>query len=354
MSIKDFVCESIYQNKTQHLTQVTSEKFNISRQAAQKHIKQLVDSGILLMTGSTKAAQYKLIKIVDKKKYFALSPGITEDFPWRTFVRPLLDNLPGNIISICQYGFTEMFNNAIDHSGGSRVLVSVERTAYNIKLMVLDDGIGIFRKITQDFKLDDELHAILELSKGKLTSDPSRHTGEGIFFTSRMFDQFFILSDKLSFSHSFTNQDWLFEGGQPLKGTNIIMDIRNSSERTTQAIFNEFSTIDHPGFYKTIVPVHLARYGDENMVSRSQAKRVMARVEKFREVVLDFKDVKEIGQAFADEIFRVFKQANPNVHLIPMNTNESVQWMIDRAISSSDEAINQLTFQFDPKEEATD
>ena len=36
----------------------------------------------------------------------------------------------------------------------------------------------------------DERHAILELSKDQLTTDPARHTGDGIFFTSRMFDSF--------------------------------------------------------------------------------------------------------------------------------------------------------------------
>jgi anti-sigma regulatory factor (Ser/Thr protein kinase) len=254
----------------------------------------------------------------------------------------LLDNLPDNVLSICQYGFTEMFNNAIDHSGGSSVWVSVERTSYNIKLIVSDNGIGIFRKITHDFKLDDELQAILELHKGKLTSDPSRHTGEGIFFSSRMFDCFVIMSEKLYFSHTLTNEDWLLEGGNPIKGTYIVMEIRNSSDRTAQSIFNEFASVDYPGFYKTIVPVGLARYGDENLVSRSQAKRVMARVDKFKEVLLDFKGINEIGQAFADEIFRVYRQANPQVNLIPINANEAVKWMINRAATSEKSLLKSI------------
>lgn len=48
--------------------------------------------------------------------------------------------------------------------------------------------------------LDLPSHAILELSKGKFTSDPARHSGEGIFFTSRMCDKFEILSKGLFFS----------------------------------------------------------------------------------------------------------------------------------------------------------
>jgi anti-sigma regulatory factor (Ser/Thr protein kinase) len=331
MDIKSFICENIYQRNTEGLSKLVAKQFGITRQAAQKHIRQLVTSGVLTMVGATKAAKYSFVNIATETKSFPLTPDMSEDLPWRTIVRPLLDNLPENIISICQYGFTEMLNNAIDHSEGTSVTISVERTAYNIVLYVKDNGIGIFRKITRDFNLDDERHAILELSKGKLTSDPSRHSGEGVFFTSRMFDRFIIMSDKLFFSHSLEHDDWLLEHELVQKGTNIVMDIRISSTRTTRGVFNEYATIDHPGFYKTHIPLSLAQYGDENLISRSQAKRVMARVEKFTEVVLDFKGVSEIGQAFADEIFRIYSKAHPQIHIFYVNANESVEWMIKRA-----------------------
>ena len=131
--------------------------------------------------------------------------------------------------------------------------------------------------------LDKNMMTILELSKGKLTSDPSRHSGEGIFFTSRMFDRFAILSGNQYFSHSVEHDDWLLDADSRRQGTSVFMEIRLSTKRKSQEIFEEYSTIDHPGFYKTHVPVALAQYGDENMVSRSQAKRVLVRVEKFTE-----------------------------------------------------------------------
>ena len=55
---------------------------------------------------------------------------------------------------------------------------------------------------------------------------------------------------------------------------------------------------------------------------------MLTRFERFREIVLDFDNVESIGQAFADEIFRVFANQNPSVHLIPMNTNQQVRKMI--------------------------
>jgi hypothetical protein len=77
--------------------------------------------------------------------------------------------------------------------------------------------------------------------------------------------------------------------------------------------------------------VFLAQYGDENLVSRSQAKRLLTRFDKFREVILNFENVEVIGQAFADEVFRVFTNKNPKIRLSYINTNEQVKKMILRA-----------------------
>jgi anti-sigma regulatory factor (Ser/Thr protein kinase) len=335
MEIKDFICERIFKKETQGLSKAVSEHFGISRQAAQKRIKKLVDAGVLEMSGATNAAKYALVPLVDKSISFKLTSEMTEDDIWRTFIRPELGDMPRNVLSICGHGFTEMFNNVIDHSGGSVVMVSILKTAYHVEIMVEDDGIGIFNKIRNDFGLDDERHAILELSKGKLTSDPTRHSGEGIFFTSRMFDSFVIMSGKQFFSHTLEHDDWLLDTEEDKKGTVVLMEIRLDSKRTTREVFEEYSTVDHPGFYKTHIPVALAQYGDENMISRSQAKRVLARVEKFTEVILDFKGVSEVGQAFVDEIFRVFALSHPDVHLFHINANESIEWMIRRALVSN-------------------
>jgi anti-sigma regulatory factor (Ser/Thr protein kinase) len=85
-----------------------------------------------------------------------------------------------------------MVNNVIDHSESKEMLLSLERSAVNVEIMVRDYGVGIFTKLQREFDLSDPRHALLELAKGKLTSDSSKHTGEGIFFTSRMFDRFSI------------------------------------------------------------------------------------------------------------------------------------------------------------------
>jgi anti-anti-sigma regulatory factor len=54
-------------------------------------------------------------------------------------------------------------------------------------------------------------------------------------------------------------------------------------------------------------------------------------VDRFKVVVLDFTEVDTIGQAFADEIFRVFVTAHPAVEIVPVFTGPEVSRMIARA-----------------------
>lgn len=80
--------------------------------------------------------------------------------------------------------------------------------------------------------------------------------------------------------------------------------------------------------------VSLATDFGDTILTRSEARRVLARVERFHEVWLDFEGVSEIGQAFADEIFRVFVKQNPRLDLRVTNAAPQVNQMISRAKSA--------------------
>ena len=136
-------------------------------------------------------------------------------------------------------GVTEIINNAIDHSSGHQLLVQVTKTATNTEIVVYDDGEGIFKKIQRELGLLDERHSVLELSKGKLTTDPDNHTGEGIFFSSRMFDDFAVLSGNVYFSHKINDvEDWILEQQRFQSGTGVLMKIANNTNRTSKDIFD--------------------------------------------------------------------------------------------------------------------
>lgn len=314
------------------ISKVTASKFQITRQAVNKHLQRLAVEGSLSETGKTRNRLYKLAPILEWEKTYVIAPDLAEDIAWATDLRPALGPLPDNALNIWQYVFTEMFNNAIDHSGGTEIYVRLKKTATSAEIVVLDNGIGIFKKIQIEMNLLDERHAILELSKGKLTTDPKHHTGEGIFFSSRMVDAFDILSGGVYFSHKFGDaKDWILERGRYDTGTFVWMKLNNHTARTAKKVFDQYSSGDDYGFNKTVVPVKLAQYGNDKLISRSQAKRVLARIELFKIVIFDFIDVETIGQAFADEIFRVFPMQHPEIQLLATHANSQVKRMIEKA-----------------------
>lgn len=323
----------------QDLVAVVGAALGLTRQTIAARARALIEAGYLAKSGTTRPT-YSLGP--SRRVVFTHTlRGLDEDRVWTRDVAPLLRDLPGNLIDICHHGLTEMANNAIDHSGGTRLRVLVDRSSKMVTLLVSDDGIGIFRKITAALDLPDERLALLELSKGKLTTDPRHHTGEGVFFTSRMFDRFQIASGELVFDHDAAQADDLLADIEPRyarRGTSVLMEISTRSKRTAKRVFDEFSSgPDDYAFAKTVVPVRLAKVGDDNLVSRSQAKRLLQRVDRFSTVVLDFAGVASIGQAFADEVFRVFANAHPDVELVAMHATVQVQQMIRRAEVARDE-----------------
>ena len=312
--------------------------FSISPQATNNHLRRLEADSWLSSQGKGKGKQYFL---GDRRKYqslFELSDTFTEDKVWRDHFAFIFEGLSEDLIDICHYGFTEMVNNSIDHSEGKTVYIIVERDIENVTMIIIDDGEGIFSRIKRLCDLTDEKQAILELSKGKLTTDPDNHSGEGVFFTSRIFDLFEIDSMGLKFSHQDKLEfDFLVDSGllQKSSGTLVYMRINRNSERTIKGVFDDFTAgPDEFQFNKTVIPVKLAAYENEKLVSRSQAKRLLARVERFTNVIFDFSDVPSIGQAFADEIFRVYATKHPHIVLLPVEMNGAVEMMVNRAIAN--------------------
>jgi len=333
--VRGYIIDNVGKHPTD-ITRLTIAKFGISRQAVNQHLHRLVDEGALLQQGATKGRSYALAPLAHWIRNYPLPGSPAEDQVWMRNVAPSLGQMPQNVAGIWQYAFTEMFNNALEHSEGTSIGVDFTKTAASTDLVVFDNGIGIFKKIQAALGLLDERHSVLELAKGKFTTDPARHSGEGIFFASRMFDDFTILSGEVFFSHKFEDvADWIVEREKYASGTAVFMTLSNHTSRTTKKVFDRFaSESDDYGFTKTVVPVRLARYGDDNLVSRSQARRLLARVDRFKLVMLDFDGVDAIGQAFADEIFRVFPAQHPEVSVVEIKASSPVKRMISRARSA--------------------
>lgn len=324
---------SILPTSADNIKKTITESFNIQNAAVNKHLRSMIDEGLIKIHDKSKNNRsYSVIsKNIFSKKY-TITESLAEDLVWRDDIEPLLVGVKENAREIWNHGFTEMFNNAIDHSNGTQIEVTVDKYFNGYTIYVQDNGVGIFGKIKREFGLHDERQALLELSKGKLTTDPDRHSGEGIFFTSRAVDNFLIVADGIFFCHRHNHElDLIDDSDMNRSGTIVVLSLNSHTEKELSKIFNEFAPADEFTFSKTIVPIHLAQYEKDFLVSRSQAKRVLARVENFKFVVFDFEGVENIGQAFADEIFRVFQNKYPDIKLHTVSTTTNIDAMIERA-----------------------
>jgi len=321
--------------------QAFAKEHSVSVTTVYRYLKQLEKEDRITSRKDGRKNEYRL---TDEFHCFTFKLSeIKEDIVWNESIAPHLKNMPETALRNCNYAFTEMLNNAIDHSGGTHVEISLQNNSFRTIILIKDNGVGIFSKIAEALKLEEKRFAVLELAKGKFTTDPKSHTGEGIFFSSKATYLFTIFSDDLMFMPldlSGYKADSVLHDHKTSyssEGTFILFIILHSHKQTLQEVFDKYAGAPEDyGFAKTVVPVKLLEYGDDSALytSRSQAKRLLIRFEKFEHIELDFTDIQEIGQGFADEIFRVFANQHPEISLIATNCSEQVQFMIKRAKSS--------------------
>ena len=322
--IRDYILANIAENR--NIAALTSERFGISLPAVYKHMDRLAAENQITKKDGRFVIQSKQYKYIYKN-----DGTLSEDAVWENDIKKYFGAVPENVRHIWVYGFLEMFNNAIEHSAGEKIRVHISENRVSTALSISDDGIGIFKNIKAKFKLPDEKDALLELAKGKRTTDTSRHSGQGIFFTSNVFDDFMIISNGIVFgSDAMKNTSPIAD--KQKYSTLVYMCLANNSSKELKEIFDKFSTEIPGDFDKTIIPIHLANSTD--LVSRSQARRILSGLDLFREVILDFRNVEYIGQALADEIFRVFANMNPGTAITAQNANTEIQNMINRAINT--------------------
>lgn len=320
-----------------------AREFNVSRQYVSRVISYLIKGEELIPVGAKPKIAYttpayakshldifphRFVKKYtnrDLEEHMVLE-GIENNFP-RIF------ELKEHVRNIFTYAFSEMFNNAIEHSKSKTIHVVVGIEKGRLFFAITDRGIGVFRNVMRERHLRSELEAIQDLLKGKVTTQPRAHSGEGIFFTSKTSDTFILNSyDHRLTIDNISDDVSVKRNRRQTKGTNVFFTIALDTEKHLNDAFRKY-TNTHPesdyGFDKTEVKVKLYLFGGIH-VSRSQARRVLSGLEKFRTVILDFDKVPNVGQAFADEVFRIFKARYPEVEIVPVNMNDAVSFMVNR------------------------
>lgn len=325
--IKEYILDRLSREGDERLAAKTAETFDTSLNTVYRYLREMEADGMIARSGHS-------IEAVKEEKRWTLerdSGDLDSDTVfYNREICPLIASLPKNVRAVWDYCFSEMMNNAIDHSESERVDVVFRKSAFDTEMIIRDYGKGIFENIKEHFGYPSYQDASAELFKGKLTTDSSRHSGEGIFFTSRALDAFAALANGITFSHNKFEEIEEKTGEDPEirtydgRGTLIYMELSNSSQKVMKDIFDRYADIDG-GFTRTSIPVgNIFSYP----VSRSQASRLLNRFDQFEKVTLDFSGVEEIGQGFADQIFRIYASQHPETKIEVCNTNEAVSRMI--------------------------
>lgn len=329
--IKHYMLEKIATGDTDVVNK-TVLVFQISKNTGYRYLRELQEEGVIAKEKSgwhlvqeTKSFRFRRLE--------ALQVG--EDRIYEKYFASYVEKFAENVQHIWEYAFMEMMNNALDHSQAEYISLDLWQDVLHTSVRIVDDGVGIFRKIQDYYHFATLEDAIGELFKGKLTTDAQNHSGEGIFFTSHMMDRFLILSDGKIFTQDLFEkciQDVEKTVGwteSRSSGTCVYMELSNFTDKTAKEIFDRFVDVEM-GFTKTSIP--LKNIFDGSLVSRSQAKRLCRRFENFAEVELDFSGVSAMGQGFAHEVFVVYQKKHPETSLLPIHMSENVQKMYRHVI----------------------
>lgn len=329
------ILQFIAQNKeasTKELLSLTG----FSRTYLNRLLNQLIQEKKILRLGQTNRTHYVLFdeKILEEASQVwrkdLINQNLSEDQVFRDFknTSSLLVDVPQTTVNILEYAFTEMLNNAIDHSGSTKIAVEFKKESGNIIFSVRDFGVGVFNNIMKFHGLKNEYEAIQDLLKGKQTTAREFHSGEGIFFTSKIADVFSLASEQTELRIDNNINDIFIVPQRREHGTKVVFTIGIMSNKKLTDVFARFADVDS-GFTKTEIQVKLYNL-DTVFISRSQARRLLAGLEKFKEIVLDFAKVETVGQGFADEIFRVYQNAHLDKKISYINAIPEIEFMIKR------------------------
>jgi signal transduction histidine kinase len=121
------------------------QRLAIGRRAAGTLLRRLVAAQWLLNEGTPRRPLHRPGLLRQAVHTYPLA-DLDEALPWSRDFAPLFA-LTSTVARNARHAFTELLNNAIDHSGGTQVTVSVRQTASHLQLLVSDDGRGLFARI---------------------------------------------------------------------------------------------------------------------------------------------------------------------------------------------------------------
>lgn len=329
MNSSDQIKNFILQNLSEHqkdIVKTAVKKFGLTRPGILKHMRALIGDGRIEVAGTTKDRTYKLIPLVDYVQTFERSDNIRIDSIIYNELIPLLKNINSNIIDICEFTFSALLNNLMEHSKFQFFNIKILLCNNDLQIHIFDNGIGIFDNIDQKLNLKNKKLSVFRLAEGAI-KDSSQCASEGdINLLLYLFDKIIISANEIELSHDNKNQLWSSRNIDKNHGTKFELYLSMDTKIKISEVLKEKSL-----YNKARVPVNIVSSINENLMSRKQAGYIVDNVPINNEIEFDFAGVNLISPAFADELVKETKNDILDINWI--NANEAVDSLMSYTIN---------------------
>jgi len=304
-----------------------AEAAGVSRQAVHARLKRRVEAGELIVEGSGRNVRYR--RAQHPHHFVYEREGLEEHEVWNEVRSDVMElgELPEATERVLHSAFTELVNNAIEHSSARLVKVRCQRINSRIAIEIIDDGVGIFDHLVAVLEIPTRLFALQELSKGRITTLPEAHAGGGLYFVSRIADYFEIESGGIRWMVDNDLPDMAMGSSSLEAGTRAWFESEIQPQAGADEAFSESNEALELSSRRLVVKLFAIGV---RFMSRSEARRLLHELEQYREIILDFKDVEAVGLGFVDEVFRVWPSVHPDTRIRAIHMEPAVRFMVER------------------------
>jgi hypothetical protein len=314
--IRRFILERV-ESDPAGLSRQVQARFGITRQSAHAHLTALEAEGLLEAAGRTRGRRYAPRQLQQRRLNLPLAMKPDPAEVWQDLLAPRLGPLPAASLATLRHCVLALMENAIRHSGGQALLLAFARQGGRIELLLRDDGCGLFRKVHDDLGLEDPDQAPLELAKGG--------AGSSLLLAARAAGAFALTANGLRLERRPAREGWALSAAPARPGTALELTLPLLGGRSLEAVRAEHRAPGGGDFSRTRVPVELLPGAAAGLAGRAQATRLMAGLERYREVWLDWRGVPALDTEAAATIHREWPAAHPGCRLHHLKAAPAVE-----------------------------
>ncbi len=237
--IRQRLLECIFWDTQGPAMNVASE-YDISRQGAHLHLGELEREGVVVGKGQTRLRRYFLAEMEHAGQKYKLDGSLSAEQIWQRVLNGPTLGFGPQAHELLHYACAAAIANAIDHSGGTVVTIALVRTAAAVHITIQDDGVGVFRKISDVARLHGPYEAAVKLADNPFTTDPAHHKGEGLYFAARICDRYEICNGTVRIARSSRDTRMRVETiAEPVTGTRVGIELLLPAKRTLKEVMRK-------------------------------------------------------------------------------------------------------------------